>query len=285
MENKQPAPEGVNARVEAIFEALPPLNSPQYLTYLQTATAAQLPAAVLARAFRQLCLAGAEQAAEATLARLLSKDNQYGYLRALRRLAWQQLPSRQNIHDADDLFQAAVIRIIEVLPTQRGMMAEKAWVLFCHNCFEDAWRAIFGRRGERLKVQFIEPSVDQETGEIGDLLKSPDGAEVSWHAGVRESGLPWFEKVIEETIAKIASPLIRSVAEDQFGPDPSPISSGRSALGKPPLVEQLGVDRYRISRALRDAKSRLAGALLADKEHEIDREWLQKFVRKDKERE
>lgn len=285
MDIKQPPHTGANERFDAIFEALPPLDSPEYLKHLETATTARLPAQVLARAFRQLCAAGVEPVASATLARLLSKDNQYGYLKVVRRLAKKQTPRGQNSQDGDDLFQSAVMRILEVLPTQRGAMAEKAWVLFCHNCFEDAWRTMFGRRGERLKVQFVEPSLDQEPDKIVDLLENTYGVDAPWHVGAKQSDLPWLETVIERTIANIADPLIRSIAEDQFGPDPSPISSGRSASGKPPLVEQLGVDRYRISRALRDAKSRLAGALLADKEHEIDKEWLRKFVRKDKERE
>lgn len=268
-------------RFDVIFEALPPLDSPEYLEYLQTATASELPPQILARAFRQLCAAGAEQAADQTLARLLGDDSKYGYLKVVHHLAWQQLPEGQNWEDKDDLFQAAVMEIVRILPTKSGALAERAWVLFCQHCFEDAWRRIHGRRGEKLRIKFDEPSINQESGEMSDPVEETDGSEAPWHVGVRESDLPWIEEVIIRTIANIADPLTRLVAEDQFGADPSPISSGLSATGRPLLTEQLGASRYQISRALRRAKGRLAGALLADKEHKVDREWLQKFIGND----
>ncbi|MDQ3180772.1 MAG: hypothetical protein M3Q33_09655, partial [Acidobacteriota bacterium] len=51
-----------------IFSELPPLDSPEYMTLLENASASDLPAQVLARAFRQLAVSGSEAAANATLA-------------------------------------------------------------------------------------------------------------------------------------------------------------------------------------------------------------------------
>jgi hypothetical protein len=78
---------------------------------------------------------------------------------------------------------------------------------------------------------------------------------------------------------KITDPLIRYVALDQFGDDPSQISSGVSEGGKDPLVTQLGVSRFKIARALATAKARLAAALMTQQERELDQDWLKKFVR------
>ena len=62
-----------------IFSELPPLGSTENRTLLESASATDLPAQVLARAFRQLVVSGSEVAANATLARLVSsKKYDYG---------------------------------------------------------------------------------------------------------------------------------------------------------------------------------------------------------------
>src|SRR5262249_7728775 len=148
-----------------------------------------------------------------------AKEDQYDYLKTVRYLAWKCLPKGQNWEDSDDLIQEAVIEIVKTLPTERGSLAEKAWTRFCQNCFIDAWRKLHGRRGERLKMQFVEPFLDKKSGETVDPIENTE--------------IPWIKEVIKRTVANIADPLIRRVAEDRFGPDPSPISSGRSTTGKP----------------------------------------------------
>ncbi len=268
----------VSERLDAICAALPAPGSPEYLSLLQTAEASSLPAQVLVRAWRQLTAAGHDEAAEATLARLLDERNRHGYLKTVRHLARRQVPSNQNWHDADDLFQAAMIEIMKVLPTPRGALAEIAWTRFCQNCFADAWRTLHGRRGERLRIEFVEPTPDDESSELIFVVEQTTGEDAPWHANVTPSELPRIEMLIKKTIAGMNDPLMRSIAEDQFSDDPSPISAGRSPGGKPPLTEQLGASRFQISRALRNAKARLAGALLADHEHEVDTGWLRQFV-------
>ena len=72
---------------------------------------------------------------------------------------------------------------------------------------------------------------------------------------------------------------MRHVAEDQWGDDPSPISSGTSEGGKPPLTDQTGLSRHQLTRLLKNLRARLAGPLLADANIKVDTEWLRQFVR------
>jgi hypothetical protein len=264
---------------DAIFESLPPLDSPEYLALLNIATAAELPAQVLARAYRQLRRAGADAAAQATLVRLVANDHRYGYLKSIRLLAARRVARGQYWYEAEDLIQAAIAEVVKTLISVRGSLAETAWVLFCRHCFEDGWRILNGRRGEKIRGERIEASVDAESDDVFDPAEETDGAAAPWHVSAEDSRLPWLEAFIRRTVSEFAEPLMRQVAEDQFGDDPSPISSGRSKTGKPPLTEQLGVDRFRISRALRNARARLAAALLAQREHEVDLDWLRERFR------
>jgi hypothetical protein len=277
---------------ETLFAALPPLGSPEYLQYLRTARPEALPPQVLARAYRQLCSAKREDAMRATLDRLLIPAN----LRRIRRLARQQVPINQATHGADDLEQAALAEMVAVLPKERGALAETAWVLFCERVFADAWRRIFGKDGvrltvkvgaERVPITYAKPDSDSIGGsyEGGDTNKVPedpvettDGSAAPWHAGVKESDLPIVERIVEETLDALPNDVMRRVAEDQWGDDPSPISAGTSEGGKPPLIEQTGLSRHQLTRMLKNLRSRLAGALLAEEKITVDTEWLRKFV-------
>jgi DNA-directed RNA polymerase specialized sigma24 family protein len=278
MKLEQPLTETAAETFNKVFEALPPLDSPQYIALLDTASAAELPAQVLARAYRQLCAAGSEEAARLTLKRLVGSGGKFGYLAAVRRLAFIEVVRGQYWYDSDDLVQAAIVEIVKTLPTTRGELAERAWVLFTQQRFQDGWRALNGRRGERIKDKRVEPTIDEESGEVFDPVEETDGTAAPWHVKAEASNLPWLTEFIRETVAKIADPTIRRVAEDQFGDDPSPISAGVSAGGKPPLTEQMNMSRFQVSRALSKAKARLAAALLAQREHEIDVEWLRRFL-------
>ncbi len=267
-------------RFEQLFAALPALDSPEYLRHLAQAEVIELPAQVLARAYRQLLQTDLKAAAEATLERLLDNQNVYGYVVIVRHLARRRVPDQQQWHDEEDLFQAAMMEILKVLPTTRGALAETAWVRFCQNCFTDAWRSMHGRRGERLQVEFAQPHTDRESGEYIFHVDTTTGEDAPWHAGVTDSELPRVEALVLRTISAINDPFIRAVANDQFSPAPSPISSAREGnKSKPPLTEQLNASRFQISRALRSAKARLANELLNDPQLTLDREWLRAFLR------
>jgi hypothetical protein len=278
---------------QALFAVLPPLGSPEYLEYLRNARPETLTAQVLVRAYRQLCSDKRDDAMRATLDRLFVPAN----LKHIRRLARQQVPPGQASHGADDLVQAALTEIVEVLPTGRGALAETAWRLFCEHCFADAWRKIFGRDGTRLKVKigdervpitYVKPNPDSVSGSYegneteehpDDPVEATDGSAAPWHSGFKESDLPAIETIIGETIASLPDPVMRQVAEDQWGDDRSPISSGTSEGGKPPLTEQTGLSRSQLTTLLKNLRARLAGALLADASIKVDTEWLRQFVR------
>jgi hypothetical protein len=94
MSVEKPLEKSIRGAFEAIFEALPPLDSPQFIDYLRTASAADLPAQVVARAYRQLCTAGREEAAQATVTRLVGSEYKYHYLASVRRLAKHSIGMR-----------------------------------------------------------------------------------------------------------------------------------------------------------------------------------------------
>jgi hypothetical protein len=230
----------------------------------------------------------------ATLDRLV--DPKHGYLKSIRHLAKQRVPPNQSWHGADDLTQAAITEMLEVLPTERGALAEVAWVRFSENCLVDAWRKHNGRRrekltikigGERVPVTFEKSnSAEEDSDNNGsendavDPVELTDGEAAPWHVGVRPSDVPIIEKILKETIALMPDLLMRYIAEDCISEDPSPVSSGTSAGGKPPLTEQTGKSKDQVSRARINVRGRLAAALLASKEIRIDREWLRKFLPK-----
>jgi hypothetical protein len=166
-----------------------------------------------------------------------------------------------------------MVEIVRTLPTTRGRFAETNWVTFCKHCFEDGWRNLNGRRGEKIRGERVEGVIDQESGEERDPLEV-SGDDIPWYVALRESNQPWLEEFIHRTIAEFGDPLMRHIAEDQFGSDPSPISSGRLEADKSPLTEQLGIDRFRIFRLIRQSRARLFAALIAQKEKELDLDWL-----------
>jgi hypothetical protein len=281
-----------SADYEKIFAALPPLDSQEYIEYLETASTEELPAQVIVRAYRQLCNARREDAMRATLDRLV--DHQYGYLKPIRHLAKQWVPPNQSWHGADDLTQAAIAEMLEVLPTERGALAEVAWVRFSENCLADAWRKHNGRRSEKLTIKIGDKRVpvtfekSNSAGEGSDIadaendavdpIELTDGEAAPWHVGVRPSDVPAIERILKETIALMPDLLMRYIAEDCISEDPSPVSAGTSAGGKSPLTEQTGKSKDQVSRARINVRSRLAAALLASKEIQINREWLRKFL-------
>jgi hypothetical protein len=258
---------------ETIFAALPPLDSPEYLHLLDTATASELPAPVLAKSFRQLASAGADAAARVTLERLVASSHREAYLLVVRKLARQRVARGQYAYDAEDLFQEAVKEIVRTLPTERGSFAETNWVTFCKHCFEDGWRSLNGRRGEKIRGERVEALTDPASGIVNDPLEVT-GDFIPWHVAVLQSKVPWLEDFVRRTIAEFKDPLMRQVAEDQFSLDPSPISADRTKTGKLPLTEKLGVDRYHITRARDRAQAKLFAALIKQKEKELDLDWL-----------
>lgn len=262
---------------DAIFANVPPLGSPEYLKLLETARLAELPAQVLVKAFRQLVTAGSLDAANATLVRLFG-DLRFDYIGIVRKLASSYEPKGNFSYDPEDLVQETIKEIVRTLPTDRGAMAEGAWVTFIQQRFADAWRNLYGRDGKKDSEGRVGVYTDPKTGTEHDPVEETDASEADWHTQLREDAAPWLAEFMERAVEMIEDPLIRYVMKDQLSDDPSPISAGKSEGGKPPLTEQLGVNRFKIRRAIMSGRSRLAAELLKQREKDIDMEWLRKFA-------
>lgn len=252
--------------VEELFQRLPPLGSEDYLQYLRKALALDLPAEVLARAFRQL--PPETLAARATLERLFNRlGERWEYLgplaaRARRRAASQQ--SRNRADEDRDLLQDAITKIYSLLPTARGELAERAWSVFCRNAFEDAWRERYGRRGERLG--WVRESWDRSPTEIDehDLMDTLANDKSPWRVIWDHDHSERIEAIVTSVMRSIQDPFEQEVAQAVWSAGRRPKTSGAAGEDRdPPLTVRFpGKSRHQINRALRHLDSRLAAALL-----------------------
>jgi hypothetical protein len=271
-----------HGRLERIFQSLHALGSPEYLSLLETASARELPAQVLVRAYRQLCKDKTRQeAAKRTLERLLGHEEKYGYLSAVRRLAGKRLSRYDRANEVEDLVRGTALRILEALPGSQGGFAEQAWVKFCEQQFEQAWRDLYGRTGIKAKVEFVEPVRDDETGLLHVHAEESDAAEAPWHT-VMERPDEVIQlmldrarsELLREEIASWGDPNLRAVALDQFIEDCGPVSGSRTRSNKAPLTKRLGLGRDEINRLIKKARLRLKAALLAHPEYVADLDAL-----------
>lgn len=263
-------PEPAHARNERIFQSLPPLNSPEYLSLLKTASASDLPAEVLVRAYQELGYFG--RAAEATLERLLTKNQVYGYLRPLLRMAQRRVMDR-DWFSASDLFDESISVIALALAGPQGKGAHRAWLSFLQQRLEDAYRSLNGRRNERQDPERCDPHVDPETGEEIDPMESAAVLEAPWHGRVDRDRVGWLEQFMKRSMARIRHREIREVGLDQLSAERSAIS-GPGKPGKPSLAMKYNVDRFQIMRWRDAAFARLVVDLEQQDEEDIDVSWL-----------
>lgn len=292
------APTTLSQNHQSLFDELPPLGSKEYIRLMEGAGGVKIPPQVLARACRQLCEANNEAGMKATLNRLLQRRNLSKVIASMR----NKVPPEQGWFDEDDLLQDTRREIMRVLPTERGLGAETAWVSFAFQCMIDAWRKSFGRKGAKLKTKISGERVtitraravaaNSENGADGGFVEQEDeinpvetltheetsSKAFSWHAGLSDNQTELIEKIVTKTIDKIQQPLLKLIAADRFGDDPSPISGGTSKGGKPPLTEQTGLDRHAIVRRIATVRGILAGNIRAAKELKVDTDWLKKFI-------
>lgn len=271
-------------RNEAIYRGLPPLDSPEYLRLLETAKPEALPAEVLVRVYRQLCQAEPYgEAARATIERLLVRHQAY-YFRKVRFLASKETGGSKNWIDAEDMVHDVVVKVCEVLLRERGRHAETNWVVFTFNLYMDVWREYHGREGAKTRAERGEYDEDGISlrSDFEELARYVEGA------GPRHSGFDQtarMKAVVAEMVAKIPDPFLRRVAEDQFGTDPTPISSRRKEDSYKTLSGKLGVSRHVVERALRQARKLAGAALLADPTLDLKEEWIRHFINPDGRRE
>jgi DNA-directed RNA polymerase specialized sigma24 family protein len=252
---------------EEAFQALPPLDSDEYVEHILIANTEDLPPEILARAYRQVPPHSA--ASDETLRRLTRRHGErweyFGPLVArARRLT--------NSHDEyEDLLQDAFRRIFETLPTARGQYAEKAWFGFCYRELIDAWRERHGRRGERLKKEVaMGESEDDATRELLSLVSELP----PWHEEVRVKYTEKIEDVMHRVLEEIPDRFVRAVAGAAWLGNERPRVSGTTAKkDNLSLTEHFpGKSRFQITRALRQADSQLAAALLTELDVELNQE-------------
>ncbi len=252
------------ARIDEIFKALPPLGSKNYLKHLKEANARELPAQVLVRAYRQLPPGSPE--ANATLVRLLGDYKKPGYLAPVWNAAHERISNR-DWFGVEDLMARAIEEIAATLGGPRGKGADTAWVSFCYQRVEDAYRAMVGRRGERQDPEKAEPR-NVEAGEKidpVDEISSEAVLDTNWHGRIEESNAEWLEAFVSRELAKIPDDRIREVARDLFGAVPTPMKE---------LAERYGVERTQIYRWCEIARTRIYAALQTQNERDIDISWL-----------
>jgi DNA-binding Lrp family transcriptional regulator len=253
-----------HARIDAIFKALPPLGSKNYLKHLKEASARELPAQVLVRAYRQLPPGSPE--ASATLVRLLGDYDKTGYLAPVWNAARERI-SRRDWFGVEDLAASAIEEIVATLGGERGKGADTAWVSFCYQRVEDAYRAIVGRRGERQDPEKAEPREveDGENIDPVDEIASEAVLDTDWHGKIEANDAEWLEAFVSRELAKVPDDRIREVARDLFGAAPTPMKE---------LAERYGVERTQIHRWREIARTRIYAALQTQNEREIDISWL-----------
>lgn len=239
--------EPTRERVERIFQALPPLHSLEYLEILKTASAEELPAQVLARAYRTLAPTAHKEAADRTLERLLDARNHFGYLRSIQVLAKERVEDGHFEYDENDLINETLWEIAKVLPTKRGQMAEQAWVGFCRSRLEDVRRRIQGRKGNKERWKRAEMKLDKESGRFLDPLEEihapPQELDRLLASEAKQDKL---RTIIRETIAKIQDPLDwRSQRERFSGRYTESVSGFRAQAG---LESSSGPDRHASAR-------------------------------------
>jgi DNA-directed RNA polymerase specialized sigma24 family protein len=264
-------------RYEEIYKGLPPLDSPEYLQLLETAKPEELPAEVLVRAYRQLCQAEPHGAAAgATIEAMLVRHGSY-YFSKVRFLAWSEVAGRKPWVDAEDLVADVMAKVCELLPGDRGRHAEKNWVVFTINLYRDVRRSYHGRKGAKGRAE------QGESAEDGISLQSDAQTAARYKEGARprRGGFDQtarIETVIAETVAKIQEPFLKKVAEDQFGPNPSLISSKSEKEAPQTLSVKLGVTRHKVERALKVARTLVRAALLSDPTLDLDEEWIRRYI-------
>lgn len=255
--------------VEQVFRALPPLGSPQYIEHISSATARELPPEVLARALRQLPTNSA--GFDATWARLTRRQGKrWEYFLPVTAQARRMAVG---VHDHEDVMQDAFRRILETLPTERGDLAERAWHSFCRREATEAWRDRFGRRGERVPRE--------DAVEIGQLTEAEGGEKPSeevfdiedlppWHVVIHNDNSERIERMARKVVKAIPDEFVREVASRAWFSDVPVKLSGTPKPETLILTEVFtGKSRHQIQRALRQAKTQLAAALLAEE----DVEW------------
>lgn len=247
---------------DKIYQDLPPLTSPAFLSLLSAASAEALPAEVLARAFR--ALPPLHENSKATLTRLLGSSEKYPYMNAVLALARERaswLSAAEG--EAEDLFMDTIVAITSSLREPRGRFAETSWIAYSKQRFEDAWRERFGRTGARRDPPTTSLSHSADGADVQHQEADvPSDSHIAWHGTLRPDMEQWLVDFIARQFATCGDERLRQVALDQF-------------LGRPPstlktLGARVGLSRFQIMRLVKRAQLLLLEALRRQNERELD---------------
>jgi len=269
---KRSSPGPVQRSIDEAFQALPPLNSDDYLAYIRSAPSMCLPPEVLVRAFRQLPPVG--EASQATLDRLFKRNAGGTWDYCAPMLAKARRLSRLPKHDSyEDLLQEAFQRILRVLLTERGKFAEDSWNAFSCRELSDAWRERYGRRGERFPLEqpFEVNEEDEESDPISRISEVP-----AWHANLSQTQVSLIEGVAQQVLSEIKDEFVRAVANEAWFKNARPNVSGQKTYEnstEPLTARFVGKSRFQIIRALRQADAQLAAALLSHPDLQLSDDW------------
>jgi hypothetical protein len=261
--NKKPSKVERETSIDPAFQAFPPLDSPEYVTYIANARTSDVPPEALVRAYRQL--PPDSTAARATLERLFRKTGKrWDYLGPLVGQIRRRSQSEE-LGTHEDVLQDALRRILETLPTSRGIYAERAWHSFCRWESSEAWRERYGRRGERIPSEELLAERGDETTEREDLFAV--ASEVPpWHSILEESQVARIEAIARQVTEEIPDEFLRQLAFAAWFSTERPTMSGRrlTPAGTPSLTTIFkDKSRHQITRALRHLDAQLAAALLS----------------------
>jgi len=245
-------------RLEAAYQALPPLGTPEYMAYLGSVSARPIPPEVLARAYRELRRAKQDDAAEYTLQYLLRLEDECSGLRQLLPEVRRRHVDRRRDVPVEDLLVATADQIVRALHTDRGEFATKNWRVFGWQRIVDACRETYGRTGTNTDTGRLEvdPTSDEDVWSESPLFD-----------GIARSDEPESDlrtrllEFIDEQLEHWTDPTEREVLMNRLSPDPLPISS--KEVGRPTLASRLGMKRDEVNRADRRARTKLKAIILA----------------------
>lgn len=271
-ESDQATGPGWSDHKEGLFEALMRLDERELIRNVRTASKEDLPAEVLARAYRELWLAERFDAAEAVGTRLLggrpnldSGEAEPEYMRWLLVTALKYARSSPS-REGPDLYQSALAQIVDALRGSKGAQAHTAWRSFCYHRLVDAWR-------ERTRKDPEIVGLEVEDSSPGQPIKLVDKAvEYPWQGSIapdREEALTAFLEARLRAEAKESA--VVEVGMDQFFGNPSPVDTpDPERPDRVPLTERLGLGRFQVHRLKK--KARLILQLAAE-------EWTERYPR------
>jgi hypothetical protein len=261
-ESENASSPGWSDRKEGLFDALMRLDERELIRHVRTASKEDLPAEVLARAYRELWLAERFDAADEVGVRLLggrpeldSGEAEPEYMRWLLVTAFKYARSSPS-REGPDLYQSALAQIVDALRGSKGAQAHTAWKSFCYHRLVDAWR-------ERTRKDPEMGGLEVEDSSSGQPIKLVDKAvEYPWQGSVapdREEALTAFLEARLRAEAK--DPHVVEVGMDQFFGNPSPVDTpDPERPDRVPLTERLGLGRFQVYRLKKKAQLILQSA-------------------------